>query len=275
MTTTRTIETFERAFPLEDIAIRADGTGRTVEAYAAVFNRTSRVKDWYWLSDDGYDEYGVYDELIRSGAFTKTINERRLDFQSLFNHGKSIHGMPSDRFSMPLGTPLEVKQDSKGLLTVTRYAKTPHADEVLELIDAGAIRSFSFGGKMINSKLTKATRQGDVDLVERLEISLKEYGPCVFPAYKDATIVGVRAEDLAAQLSQLSPEERRDLIRILDTGTQPEAGRQQPATSQEAPPEPNPTDTPPGAGSQEPPAEGPSLSSLELDVEMRRRRASL
>lgn len=36
---------FTRAYPLEDITIRSGGDGRTVEAYAAVFNVPQRIVD--------------------------------------------------------------------------------------------------------------------------------------------------------------------------------------------------------------------------------------
>ena len=37
--------TFTQAFPLEDIRIRSGSDGRTVEAYAAVFNSPAEIHD--------------------------------------------------------------------------------------------------------------------------------------------------------------------------------------------------------------------------------------
>lgn len=181
---------FTRSFPLEDIKIRSGGDGRTVEAYAAVFGVGVPIND----------QDGQYVERIDSGAFDKTISERGTNFGVLFNHGMTIYGTPSDRGSMPIGTPLEVRADARGLLTVTRYNRTPLAEEALEAINSGAIRAQSFQGSFLRSDKTLARgkrfgpdARGNLPVVTRQEIKLKEYGPTPFPAYSDAAIVGVRA----------------------------------------------------------------------------------
>lgn len=248
--------TFHRTFPLEDISIRAESDGRTVEAYCAVFDRWVEVEDWE----------GHYEEGIRPGAFAKTIRERGSRFGVFYNHAKTVHGVSSAEFSMPLGSPVEVKEDSKGVLTVTRYAKTPLADNVLELIANGAIRAQSFSGTWMNSRVIKATRAGQLDRVERLEVAMKEFGPCPFPVYDAAAIVGVRGEDL----SQLPPDERLALARSLVAGTPLEAAF---AGTSDEPPTATSDDTPPPAG-VEPPATGPSLDILLRQQEQRRRRLS-
>lgn len=180
---------FMRSFPLEDIKIRSGGDGRTVEAYAAVFGVPVLISD----GD------GKYMERIDAGAFDKTIAERGTNFGVLYNHGMTIYGTPSDRGSMPIGTPLEVRADARGLLTVTRYNKTPLADEALEGINSGSIRAQSFQGSFLRSDKNKpgggfrANSKGEYPTVTRQEIKLKEYGPTPFPAYADAAIIGVRA----------------------------------------------------------------------------------
>ncbi len=180
---------FMRSFPLEDIAIRSGGDGRTVEAYAAVFNTEVPISD----------QQGDYVERIAPTAFDKTLMERGTNFGVLFNHGMTIYGTPSDRGSMPIGTPVEVRADARGLFTVTRYNMTPLADEALEAIRAGSITAQSFQGRFIKSdKPTprggfRADKAGDLTVVTRTEIAMKEYGPAVFAAYPQAAIVGVRA----------------------------------------------------------------------------------
>jgi len=244
---------FMRAVPLEDISIQRGSDGRTVEAYASVFDVRARVTDFYRLASNPFDdEYGTYEEIIRGTAFSKSIRDRGKSFAVLFNHAQDLYGLPAERFAMPIGTPLEVKADAKGLWTVTRYAKTPLADEVLELIRDGAITAHSIGGRIHQSRLHRAERSGEVDLIERIEIALKEYGPCVFPAYQDARVVGVRAEVLAGQVSTLSPEEREHLITILRS-TSIGAATGTPDTRPPAGPSTPPpaADTAPGRGSVE------------------------
>lgn len=193
------MSTYTRAFPLEEIRRldASDGApdGRTVEAYAAVFDTPAEIRDGE----------GHYREVIDRTAFNKTLADAErasaLPFGCFYNHGLSIHGTPSERYSMPLGVALEVRADGRGLLTRTRYANTPLADEVLELIDAGAIRSQSFTGRIVRSDpgrpagggRYRPSREGRLPLVRRMELGLREYGPTPFPAYKEAAVVGVRA----------------------------------------------------------------------------------
>lgn len=197
----------ERTFLLEDISIRA-GDGRTVAAYAAVFDTPAEIQD-----QDGH-----YMETISRGAFDKTLSENAGRIQVFYNHGKTLYGTPSERGSMPLGTPEEIRADERGLFTVTRYNRTPLADEVLESIRNGDIKGQSFGGRFIPGKSQRNRGgAGGLDTILRNEISLREYGPTPMPSYKDAAIIGVRAEELAAVIEHLDDEQRAELIHILST----------------------------------------------------------
>lgn len=202
---------FVRSFAVEDIAIRA-GDGRTVEALAAVYDIPVSVRD----------QQGDYEEVIRPGAFRSTISAGFAGVQVLYNHGRDVFGNPSDRFSMPLGVPLEIREDgARGLVTVTRYANTALADEVLRLIEDKAIRGQSFRGNWVRSTpqsgFFRAAKTGARQLVERLEVSLMEYGPTPFPVYPQAEIVGVRS--VTEIVAALSDEDRRELATLLVEGT--------------------------------------------------------
>jgi len=180
---------FTRSFPLEDITIRSGGDGRTVDAYAAVFGQQVPI----------VDKDGKYLERIDPAAFNKTIADNGTRFSVLYNHGLTVHGTPSESGSMPIGTPLEVRPDSRGVFTSTRYNKTPLAEATLEAIASGSLRAQSFRGAFVRSDKTKprggfrANQLGEYPLVTRQEIALKEYGPTPFPSYDDAEIVGMRA----------------------------------------------------------------------------------
>jgi len=198
------IRDLERSVPLLDIEINRSGDGRTVTAYAATFNTPYEVRD----------QEGHYDETIHPQAFNRAIGRGVQNIQVVYNHGMTLWGTPSERGSMPLGVPLEVRAEPKGLLTVTRYSKTPLADEVLELIADGALRTMSFRGEMLRSAKPTAGRNGR-PLIERLQLGLKEYGPTPFPANNSAAILAVRSSLLAAQVGELSDEERAELLALL------------------------------------------------------------
>lgn len=189
---------YRRWYPLEDIQIvrsgqYGDATGRVVEAYAAVFESPAQIRD----------QQGEYEEVVDRGAFNRAVEHARRasggwSTKVLFNHGQTILGTPAERFSMPVGTPLEVRPEARGLLTVTRYNATPLADEVLELIRSGGVTSQSFSGRIVRSDPAPPpggqyhSRGGQLTRVRRTELGLREYGPCVFAAYDDAEILGVR-----------------------------------------------------------------------------------
>jgi HK97 family phage prohead protease len=194
---------FVRSFPLEDIRIlsRAQGSeyadGRTVEAYVAVFGQQAEI----------HDHEGHYLESIEDVAFDRAIEHARpqgsrskWNVGVFYNHGMTIHGTPSDRFSIPIGVPLEIRKEQRGLLTVTRYNSTSLADEVLEAISSDAVSGHSFTGRIIRSNPLRPpggghrrSRDGSLKLVQRTELGLREYGPTPFPAYTGADLVGVRA----------------------------------------------------------------------------------
>lgn len=225
--------TYSRTFSLEDIQIRsgANEDGRTVEAYAAVFDVPVPI----------HDQDGQYEEVIDRSAFNKAINDARPTGNRkswrcgvFYNHGKTLYGSASERHSEPIGTCLDMRADSRGLLTVTKYHKS--ADSILESIKEGAINSYSFSGQFMRSDPTGQSRhrpdaQGRLRTVRRLESSLREYGPTPFPAYQEAEIMAVRSkEEIAFHLSEMSVAEREELIEYIvratsltENGDEPEA----------------------------------------------------
>jgi HK97 family phage prohead protease len=205
----------ERQYVLDDLHVRADGTGRIVEAYAAVFRTQSEIRD-----QDGH-----YFEELASTSFDRTIQHKGTSFGVLFNHGRTIDGAPNPMATMPIGVPLEVKPDEKGVFTATRYLDNPLADQVLDAINAGAIRAQSFSGRYTKSKRDYSTRaRTGLPTIHRLEVDMREYGPAVFAAYTDAAILGTRSVELFTRaLLQLEPDKRLDFLSEFEgLTTQPE-----------------------------------------------------
>ena len=187
-----------RTYELEDIhivrAAHGDSTGRLVEAYATAFNSPAEIQDFE----------GHYIEEIDPAAFNKVladIGRSRAGFgkvKVMYNHGMTIHGTPSERGSMPIATPVDIRPEARGLLTLARYSDTPFADEVLENIRNGSITAQSFTGRIVRSDPQlrhgdkHRPRGGELPRVRRMELGLKEFGPTPFEAYSGAEIVGVR-----------------------------------------------------------------------------------
>jgi HK97 family phage prohead protease len=194
-----------RAFSLDDIHVRSDGSGRVVEAYAAIFRTRSEIMD-----QDGH-----YNEELTGTSFNRTIRNRTdatgfPNFQVLYNHGADIAGRPSGMLTMPIGVPEEVRADDKGVYTATRYLENPLADDVFQAIKAKALRGMSFSGRFLQSKKSypEGRNRSALPLITRTEVDMREYGPTVFPAYDGAAILGTRAERfVTALLAQ--PEDHR------------------------------------------------------------------
>lgn len=206
--------TYDRTFPLDDIQIQRSGDGRTVEAYAAMFDAPYEV----------IDEHGHYKEAIDRSAFNRTLNGAGRTAMCLYNHGRNLEGKPDSMASIPLGNPLEIRPDGRGLLTVTRYNKGPYTDQVLESIRNGDIKAQSFRGRIVrsspNGRIPRARYGQPLPLVTRHELGLTDYGPTPIAVNNDAEIVAIRSvQDLMQELEELTFDEREELLRSLGLST--------------------------------------------------------
>lgn len=179
-------ELISRAFSA-DLEVRSDGTGRTLHGIVVPFDRVARV------SDGGPS----YDESFRMGAFAKTIRERGDRVKLLSQH---------DARSNPLGRATLLREDAAGLYGEFTVSRTTAGDEALELVRDGALDSFSVG-------FTPIKHVSERGVKVRTEVGLREASLVTFPAYVDALVGGVRAEDLtddqvraiAERIAQLPP----------------------------------------------------------------------
>ena len=197
---------FNRSWDLEDILIRSGGDGRTVEAYAAIFDHPTEI----------HDQHGHYIENIDRTAFNRTLSHGIDRIGVYYHHGMTIHGTPSDLGSVPVGRAMEVRADKRGLLTVTRYNRSDLADAVLESIRNNDIRGYSFSGRLIRSNPRRAPRPkgSSLQVWRHLELGLAEYGPTPAPAYKDAGILAMRSNQIVAAL-----DEAKQFINTLSSAT--------------------------------------------------------
>ena len=209
---------YMRLYPLENIEILRseqageEGRGGTVvEAYAAVFNQPAEIKD----------HEGHYIEEIDRAAFDTAVafaqrNKGGLaaNIKVLYNHGMTAQGTPAPEFQLPIGVPVDIRPEERGLLTRTRYDDAdPFAQRVLAKIRDGSINAMSFTGRIIRSAPQLAfgekyrPRGGELPTVRRMKLGLREYGPVLWPAYSGAEILGVR---MSTPGGALDPEEDSD-----------------------------------------------------------------
>jgi HK97 family phage prohead protease len=206
---------YARSWALDGIEIlrAADGhsDGRTVEAYAAVFDTPAEIRDGQ----------GHYNEIIARTAFNRTLEHGIERVGVYYHHGMTLHGTPSDLGAVPIGSPVSIRPDGKGLRTVTRYNRSDLADSVLEAIRNGDIKGYSFRGRIFQSNPAKTPRArgGQLPTITRTELGLQEYGPTPMPAYIDAGILAMRStlneiqsklESLTRNISLSTPEDPGD-----------------------------------------------------------------
>jgi phage head maturation protease len=214
------VTAYTRSFPLEDISIRA-GDGRTVDAYATVFEEEAEIRD-----EDGHyrevNDATMYNRAIADAAPAGGRQSWRVGV--FYNHGLTIWKTPSDLYSMPVGVPVEIRPEKRGLFTRTRYVAGQLGDQILDGIREGLLTTYSVSGRYLRSDPSvprmgfRPDRDGKLMTVRRMESTLREYGPTPFPAYAGAEVVGVRAEQVASLLGTLDPGERERLAAMLRTG---------------------------------------------------------
>lgn len=194
---------YVRSFPLEDISVRTTRDGRIVEAYLAVFNTPAEIRD-----QDGH-----YNEELDPVVFNRAISDARPQggrtswrVGVFYNHGMTIMGTPSDRHSMPVAVPIDIKADGRGVRATDKYHRSQFCDEIVEGLESGAIPGYSFSGRFRRSNPLiprggfRPDSAGNLPTVRRMESTLREYGPTPFPAYADAAVLGVRSDSLMAAM---------------------------------------------------------------------------
>lgn len=151
---------------------RADphGDGLSFEGYAAVFNQPTRIRDWE----------GEFDEVIKRGAFARTLETRTPKL--LFEHGQ--HPLVGQ---MPLGVITDAREDTRGLFVRARLSDNWLIGPVRDAVRDGAVDGMSFRFSVPDGGDAWKERRGDVPLRTLLDLDVPEVGPVVFPAYEPTT----------------------------------------------------------------------------------------
>jgi HK97 family phage prohead protease len=167
-----------------DLSTRNDG--RTVFGLIVPFDREARVNDGY----------GPYTEVIKRGAFAKTIRERGDRCKLCVNHDRTER--------LPVGKATTLREDAAGVYGEFTISRTRDGDDALELVRDGVVDSFSVGMVPIKHVEPKP------GFVERTEVRITETSLVGFPAYETARIAGIRS---AYGLDEDEWSRLRDLLR--------------------------------------------------------------
>jgi len=137
---------------------KADDEQLTFSGYASVFGNK--------------DSYG---DIVEKGAFTKTIGENKSRIKVLWQHN----------VYEPIGIPISISENEKGLFTETKISKTDFGMKAYQLIKDGVITEMSIGYDPIKEEYNKDTKINSIK-----ELKLWEYSVVTFGANDLAQITG-------------------------------------------------------------------------------------
>jgi len=180
-------ETLIRDFSGAELEIRSaakGGDGRIVEGIAVPYNVRQRI------------DASLVEQFV-SGAFAHQIGDAA-------RHVRFHRDHDPDKL---LGVAVELREDPRGLVGAFRVAKGPAGDEVLDLVEMGALTDLSIGFR------ERQNRSEPDGTITRVTADLREVSIVREGAYgAGATITGLRearaalaeAEQILARIPELS-----------------------------------------------------------------------
>lgn len=166
--------TEHRAYEFEVRATEETSDALILRGYAAVFDQETDVG-------------GMFREVVRPGAFTKTLSESK-GIKALRNHNTDVV------LASVSGGTLDLAEDDKGLPVELRMdpLNTDHRN-TYQSVKRGDITKMSFAFTPIKSTWSIDESADIPDLRELIELKLFEVSPVPFPAY-EGTSLQARAE---------------------------------------------------------------------------------
>ena len=159
-----------RSLPVRELRVEKED-GRIV-GYASVFDETTSIG-------------GMFDEVVRPGAFARAIKEKQ-DVRALWNHDSNhILGRTKS------GT-LTLEEDKRGLWIEIDPPDTQTAHDVIESMRRGDVDSMSFA--FVATEETWTERKDEPTLRELKDLDLYDISAVTYPAY-EGTEVGLRSAE--------------------------------------------------------------------------------
>lgn len=170
---------------------------KTIEFELEKYDEAEGVFSGYGAVFSNIDSGG---DIIEPGAFTKTIAESADRVKILSGHNEGL---------LPIGKPLELREDAKGLYLEAKISDTALGRDVKTLIADGVLCELSIGYDPV-------VFDYDKNGIRHLrEVKLWEISVVTWAMNEEATITGFKASDLTAQLeSQLKAELQTDAANI-------------------------------------------------------------
>jgi HK97 family phage prohead protease len=143
-------------------------------------------------------------DIMQKGAYAKTIQENKDALRMYWNHNAQ---------EMPVGMPVEIKEDDHGLWVVTKLLPTTKGNDLLICYENGAVTEHSVG---FFTKQKKSNALGNRIITE---VKLIEYSAVNQASNSQARLLGFKSDlsplDQLAELSKRS----QNLYKLLTKGS--------------------------------------------------------
>lgn len=181
----------EVTFPDLILRVSDEEDGRTIEGVILPWDRPAYVSK----PMPGYEVY-------KRGALDRSLNESSRPIPLMLRHSEDAAAVLVSH---------ENRDD--GHHAVFRALHTRAGDDALELIRAGLYTGLSVGGSAIPQRTVIKRAVGGKTLIERSEIKLDHVALVRDPAFEDARVTVLRAEDivLADPVAEAKARQRRRL----------------------------------------------------------------
>lgn len=160
-----------RMLQLTELRVEGNAEEPKIVGYAAVFDQWS-------------EDLGGFREIIRAGAFTKTLKDGA-DVRALFNHD------PNFVLGRSKSGTLDVSEDKKGLaIKIDPPTTQLIRDLVIAPIQRGDINQMSFAFRTVKDSWQRPDPANGRPLAERelLEVKLYDVSPVTYPAYPQTSV---------------------------------------------------------------------------------------
>ena len=176
---------------------------KTIDFELEDINTESGVFSGYGAVFSNIDSGG---DIIEPGAFTKTIAEGVGRVKILSGHNESL---------LPIGVPLELREDAKGLFLKAKISDTTLGKDVKILIQDGVLCELSIGYDPV-------TFEYDAEGIRHLkEVKLWEISVVTWAMNEEAVITDYKGGEVAAQVEAMT----QDVVTDIKAGRKISAAR--------------------------------------------------
>lgn len=145
----------------------------------------NRIVKFYLSSFDTLDSDS---DIIRKGAFTKSLQERGVNSKG----NRKIQFLRHHDWTWQIGKFLELEQDSKGLFAVAKLGTSTKGEDALRDYDEGIIKEHSIGFQYVKGKIEELEDDTYGKFYNITEVNLFEGSAVTLGANENTPVIDVQ-----------------------------------------------------------------------------------